>query len=92
MEESLIGVNVVRDLNQQGSPRLLMGGTIEEIDDNRVINAKMSSFLDNTGLLSVNNNNVDAPDTSKEKGDAALTVEGFDLLASFIWESHETWI
>jgi uncharacterized C2H2 Zn-finger protein/DNA-directed RNA polymerase subunit RPC12/RpoP len=79
MEESLIDPNVVRDLNQQDSPRLPMGGTIEEIDnDNRVINAKMSSFLDNTGLFSVNNKNGDAPDTSKGKGDAALTVEGFD--------------
>jgi uncharacterized C2H2 Zn-finger protein len=79
MEESLIDPNAARDLNQQDSPRLPMGGTIEEIDnDNRVINAKMSSFLDNTGLFSVNNKNGDAPDTSKGKGDAALTVEGFD--------------
>lgn len=38
----------------------------------------MFSFLDNTGLLSVNKKNVDAPDTSKGKGDVALTVEGFD--------------
>ncbi|PNX90976.1 methyl-CpG binding domain protein, partial [Trifolium pratense] len=79
MEESLIGPNVVHDLNRQVSPRLPMGGTIEKIDnDNRVINAKISSFLDNTSLLSVNNKNVDAPDTSKGKGGAALTVDGFD--------------
>ncbi|XP_045817723.1 uncharacterized protein LOC123910610 [Trifolium pratense] len=79
MEESLIGPNVVHDLNRQVSPHLPMGGTIEKIDnDNRVINAKIYSFLDNTSLLSVNNKNVDAPDTSKGKGGAAPTVDGFD--------------
>lgn len=83
MEKSLTGTNVVSDLNQQGSPRLPMDGTIEEIDaNNRVVDAKMVSFLDNTGLLSVNKKNVDAPDTSEGKGDVALTVEGFDRSGS----------
>lgn len=79
MEESLIGTNVVHNSNQQGSPRLPMDGTVEKIDyNNQVIDAKMFSFQDNMGLLSVNKKNVDAPDTSKGKGDVPLTVEGFD--------------
>lgn len=79
MEESLIGKNVVHNSNQQGSPRLPMDGTVEKIDyNNQVIDAKMFSFQDNMGLLSVNKKNVDAPDTSKGKGDVPLTVEGFD--------------
>ncbi|CAK8530310.1 unnamed protein product [Lathyrus sativus] len=79
MEESLIGTNVVHNSNQQGSPPLPMDGAVEKIDyNNQVIDAKMFSFQDNMGLLSVNKKNVDAPDTSTGKGDVPLTVEGFD--------------
>lgn len=71
MEENSIGKN--------DSPSLPMDGTVEEIDeDNQVVDAKMFSFLDNTCLLSVNKQNVDAPDTSNGQCDVALTVEGFD--------------
>lgn len=79
MEDSLTGKNVVHVLNQQDSPRLPPDGKIEEIDDDsQVIDAKMVTFLDNMGLLSVNKQNVDASDTSNEKDDVAPTDEGFD--------------
>lgn len=77
MEFSLTGKNVVQDLNQQDSPHLLMDGKVID-DDNQFIDAKMVTCLDNMGLLSVNEQNVNASETYKGKYDMALTVVGFD--------------
>ncbi|KAK7302532.1 hypothetical protein RJT34_13424 [Clitoria ternatea] len=69
MEDSLTGINAVHDSD----------GNEEEIDDDdQMIDAKMVTFLDNMGLLSVNKENFNASETSKEKDDVALTVDGFD--------------
>ncbi|XP_027338094.1 uncharacterized protein LOC113852032 [Abrus precatorius] len=71
MEDSLTGKNVVHNLD----------GEVEEIDDDdddQVIDAKMVTFLDNMGLLSVNKKNVNSTETSKGKDDAKSAVGGFD--------------
>lgn len=55
MEDSMTGKNVDHDLDEK----------VEEIDDdNHAIDVKMVTFLDNMGLLSVNNQDVNAPETS----------------------------
>ncbi|KAL1289589.1 hypothetical protein HN51_058001 [Arachis hypogaea] len=58
MEDSLNGTNVVQVLNQQDSPELHMDVEEEETDDDsQVIDAKMVTCLDHTGLLCVNEKN-----------------------------------
>ncbi|CAL0334353.1 unnamed protein product [Lupinus luteus] len=83
MKYCLTGKNVVQDLNQQDYPDLLGEGEVEEIDvDNQVIDAKMVTCLDNTGLFSVNEQNVNASDIFMGKDDLELTVEEFDQYGS----------
>ncbi|XP_061365444.1 uncharacterized protein LOC133308766 isoform X2 [Gastrolobium bilobum] len=78
-EDSLTDTDVVQDLNEQDSPYSLVDGKVEEnYDDNRIIDARMVTCLDNMVLLSVNEQNVNASETSKGKDDVALTVEAFD--------------
>ncbi|KAG4399137.1 hypothetical protein AAZX31_08G176300 [Glycine max] len=70
MEDSMTGNNVDHDLDEE---------LVEEIDDdNHVINVKMVTFLDNVGLLSVNKQDVNVPETSKVKDDVPLTIEELD--------------
>ncbi|MED6204636.1 hypothetical protein PIB30_010755 [Stylosanthes scabra] len=67
MEDSLNGTNEVQDLNQQDSPQLHMDVEEEETDDDsQVIDAKMVTCLDHTGLLHINEQN------------GTPSVEGFD--------------
>ncbi|XP_047155664.1 uncharacterized protein LOC124826777 [Vigna umbellata] len=70
MEDSLTKKNV----DHHG-----MDGKVEEVDnDNRVIDVKMVTFLDNMGLLSVNKQDVKASETSEVKDDVELTIEELD--------------